>query len=121
MLWIVALAGLAFTWWARIHLGTLWSGNVTRKPDHHIVDTGPYGLVRHPIYTGLLVALYATALDRGSVLAIAGAAVLTLAFAIKARLEERFLGAELGAETYGGYRRRVPMLVPFWPMRGSGR
>ena len=104
------MGGLAFTWWARIHLGTLWSGNVTRKPDHHIIDTGPYGLVRHPIYTGLLVALYATALDRGSVLTIAGATVLTLAFAVKAGLEERFLGAELGAEIYGDYRRRVPML-----------
>ena len=47
-------AGLAFCWWARLHLGAMWSGTVTRKDDHHIVDTGPYGLVRHPIYTGLI-------------------------------------------------------------------
>ena len=118
MLWVAALGGLGFTWWARIHLGTLWSGNITRKANHRIVDSGPYGLVRHPIYTGLMVALFATALDRGSISAIAGAAVLTVSLCIKARLEERFLTAELGVQTYGGYRRRVPMLVPFWPAGG---
>src|SRR5262245_19998156 len=56
----VALAGFAFTWWARIHLGRLWSSSVSRKADHHIVDSGPYGIVR-PIYTGIIVASAATA------------------------------------------------------------
>ena len=112
----VAAFGLAFTWWARIHLGTLWSGRVTRKADHHIVDTGPYGIVRHPIYTGILVAIYASALLRPGVFGIAGAALLTVSFVVKLRLEERFLMQELGAEAYEGYRRRVPMLVPFWPV-----
>ena len=50
----VVFAGLLFTWWARIHLGRLWSSSVTRKADHHVVDTGPYGIVRHPIYTGII-------------------------------------------------------------------
>lgn len=116
LLFAVAMAGLAFTWWARLHLGPLWSGNVTRKADHRIIDTGPYGLVRHPIYTGLMVALYATALYDGTVFALVGALVLTVAFYIKARLEERFLSDELGTENYGQYKRRVPMLVPFWPI-----
>ena len=115
-LFAVAAAGLAFTWWARIHLGTLWSGSVTRKADHHIVDSGPYGIVRHPIYTGILAAIYATVLLRPGVFGIAGAALLTVAFVIKLRLEERFLMQELGADAYEGYRRRVPMLVPFWPV-----
>ncbi|HVV92397.1 MAG TPA: isoprenylcysteine carboxylmethyltransferase family protein [Hyphomicrobiales bacterium] len=109
----IAVAGFAFCWWARIHLGALWSGSVTRKPDHRIVDSGPYGLVRHPIYTGILLAIFATAIAKGTVLAIAGAVVMTLGFYVKARLEERFLGAELGAAAYDAYRRRVPMLVPF--------
>ena len=113
----VAVLGLAFTWWARIHLGTLWSGRVTRKADHHIVDTGPYGIVRHPIYTGILVAIYASALLRPGVFGIAGAAVLTVSFVVKLRLEERFLMQELGVDAYEGYRRRVPALVPFWPRR----
>ena len=110
----VAMLGLAFTWWARLHLGMLWSGSVTRKADHRIIESGPYGMVRHPIYTGVLVALYATALERGSVSALAGVAIMTLGFVVKARLEERFLGAELGGDLYASYRRRVPMLVPFW-------
>src|SRR5579859_6540456 len=68
--------GIAFAWWARIHLGRLWSGRITRKADHHVVDTGPYGLVRHPIYTGLLLALLATMAAKGTVLAVAGYACL---------------------------------------------
>jgi protein-S-isoprenylcysteine O-methyltransferase Ste14 len=116
VLLVVALGGIAFAWWARIHLGTLWSARVTRKDEHRIVDTGPYGLVRHPIYTGILAALYATALSFPGPFNVAGAAILTLAFVMKARLEERFLMQELGAEAYSAYRARVPMLVPFWPM-----
>jgi protein-S-isoprenylcysteine O-methyltransferase Ste14 len=116
LLLVVALGGIAFTWWARIHLGTLWSARITRKDDHRIVDTGPYGIVRHPIYTGLLIALYATALSFPGPFNVAGAAILTFAFVVKARLEERFLMQELGADAYSAYRGRVPMLVPFWPM-----
>jgi protein-S-isoprenylcysteine O-methyltransferase Ste14 len=116
LLWFIACAGLAFTWWARVHLGTLWSGRVTRKGDHRIVDSGPYGLVRHPIYTGLLTAIYAGLLVSPGPFNAIGAVVLTVAFVTKARLEEQFLTDELGAEAYQGYRRRVPMLVPFLPV-----
>jgi len=112
----LCLVGFAFAWWARIHLGRLWSAFVTRKADHHIIDTGPYGLVRHPIYTGILLALLATALLKPGPWGVAGFALLAISFVIKARLEERFLMQELGAEAYAGYRRRVPMLVPFWPV-----
>lgn len=110
-----AVLGFLFCWWARLHLGRLWSGWVTKKSGHHIVDTGPYGIVRHPIYTGLMLSAFATALIKGTGVALAGAAVLTWSFWLKARLEERFLSAELGEEAYGAYRRRVPMLIPFGP------
>lgn len=109
-----ALAGFAFCWWARLHLGALWSASVTIKPDHRIVDTGPYGLVRHPIYSGLLLALLATALIKGTVLGFAGVAVILAGIIMKARLEEDVLRTDLGAPTYDAYARRVPMLVPFW-------
>jgi protein-S-isoprenylcysteine O-methyltransferase Ste14 len=108
----LAAAGLAFCWWARLHLGRLWSGSVTRKRNHRIVDTGPYGIVGHPIYTGLIVAAFATSVLRGTLVALAGAVFMAVGFWIKARLEEQFLRRELGAETYDSYRRRVPMLVP---------
>ena len=108
----VVLGGLLFTWWARLHLGRLWSASVTRKADHHVVDTGPYRIVRHPIYTGIIIASVATAAMRGTALAWLGAGVMTIGWVIKARLEEAFLREQLGAEAYGEYARRVPMLVP---------
>ena len=114
-LWILlalVVAGFAFAWWARLHLGALWSGTITRKQDHRIVDTGPYALVRHPIYTGILLSGFATAIARGRWEALIGAFLFALGCWIKARQEERFLSEELGAE-YAAYRKRVPMLVPF--------
>ncbi len=111
----VALAGILFTWWARVHLGRLWSGAITRKQDHRVVDTGPYALVRHPIYTGMILALFATAAAQATVSGCLGAALIALGLWIKARMEERFLSAELGADAYAAYRRRVPMLVPLLP------
>ena len=109
----LTIAGLAFTWWARIHLGRLWSSSVTRKADHHVVDTGPYGIVRHPIYTGVIVAGLATAGLRGTGVAFAGALVLVVGWCVKARLEERFLREQLGRDAYDAYAARVPMLIPF--------
>jgi protein-S-isoprenylcysteine O-methyltransferase Ste14 len=106
-------AGFAFCWWARLHLGRLWSGAVVRKEGHHIVDTGPYALVRHPIYTGLILSGFATAVARGGLVPLAGAGLIVVAWTIKARLEERLLRAELGAAAYDAYAQRTPMLVPF--------
>ncbi|HSQ32549.1 MAG TPA: isoprenylcysteine carboxylmethyltransferase family protein [Gemmatimonadaceae bacterium] len=111
----VAALGFAFTWWARVHLGRLWSSTVSRKADHHVVSTGPYAIVRHPIYTGILLAMLATALLRGTAAAFVGVAWLIVGFNLKARLEESFLRSELGEETYGAYASRVPMLIPFAP------
>lgn len=109
------LLGFAFAWWARIAMGSLWSGRITRKPDHQILDTGPFGIVRHPIYTGILLAVLGTLLVKGTVLGMIGALVIAAGLWMKARLEEYWLRAELGAGGYDAYRRRVPMLVPFGP------
>ena len=103
-----------FVWWARLHLGKLWSGSVTRKEGHHVVDTGPYALVRHPIYTGLLGATLVTAVAEATIPALLAFVAITVGFCLKARLEEDFLRRELGG-AYDAYRRRVPMLLPFGP------
>jgi len=121
--WLLAAAGaagLAFSWWARLTLGDLWSSSVSRKERHSIVETGPYRLVRHPIYTGLIGALAAFALQLAAPISLAGVALIAFSFWLKARLEERFLASELGETAYAGYRLRTPMLVPFWPT-GRGR
>lgn len=109
----ITAIGLLFSWWARIHLGRLWSSSVGRKAEHRVVDTGPYGLVRHPIYSGITLASLATASLRGTVAAWLGAAVMTFGWIVKARMEERFLRDELGANAYDAYAGRVPMLIPF--------
>jgi protein-S-isoprenylcysteine O-methyltransferase Ste14 len=108
----MCVIGFAFAWWARLHLGKLWSAFVTRKANHRIIETGPYSIVRHPIYTGIILAAFAVATLKGTTYAIAGAFLVTLSFWIKARLEERFLRQQLGAEVYDSYRRRIPMLLP---------
>jgi protein-S-isoprenylcysteine O-methyltransferase Ste14 len=114
-LFALVLAGFAFAWWARLYLGRLWSSSVTRKAGHRVVDAGPYAIVRHPIYSGLLLSIAATAAGQGTVRAVSGFLAFVAGFWIKARLEERFLSAELGPGDYETYRRRVPMLIPFGP------
>ncbi len=109
----LAVLGLGFTWAARLHLGPLWSSTSAPTEEHRIVDTGPYAVVRHPVYAGLLLAVAATAIERGRLETVAGALVLVAAISLRAKLEERFLRRDLGDESYASYRRRVPMLVPF--------
>ena len=104
-------AGIAFAWWARIALGKLWSGGVERMAEHRVVETGPYAFVRHPIYTGLIAGAAALAVLQAKPFALLGTALFTLGFALKARVEERFLETELGG--YEDYRRHVAMLIPF--------
>ena len=113
----VMLVGLALTWWARMQLGRLWSSAITRKEEHRLVETGPYALVRHPIYTGIITALLATAATQATLLALLGAVLIAIGLWVKARTEERFLLAELGPDDYESYRSRVPMLIPFVPHR----
>jgi protein-S-isoprenylcysteine O-methyltransferase Ste14 len=110
---VLTLASFGFAWWARIHLGRLWSGGVTRKSDHRVVDSGPYAYVRHPIYTALISAALWLALVKGTAPAFAGFALIAAGYWIKARLEEGFLREELGPQAYDSYRARVAMLVPF--------
>jgi len=109
----VVVIGISFTWWGRIHLGRFWSNAITHKEDHRIIDTGPYGVVRHPIYTGQIIGLFASGLAIATWTAMVGVLLIAFGQWQKARLEERFLSAELGAEAYGAYSRRVPMIVPF--------
>ena len=116
---VLVAAGQAFSWWARIYLGRMWSSTVTRKADHRLIDSGPYAFVRHPIYTGLILSIGATAVIGGRLASFAGATLIALGWYVKARLEEGFLRDELGRETYESYARRVPMLVPL--IRGGRR
>ncbi len=108
---ILVAPGLGFSVWARVHLGRLWSGDVTLKTGHRIVRSGPYSLARHPIYTGMLLALLGTALARGTVAALLGLLLLWLGGRVKIGQEERLMIEHFGDE-YRAYQRDVPALVP---------
>jgi protein-S-isoprenylcysteine O-methyltransferase Ste14 len=96
-----------------MHLASLArSAAVTVKADHALVRSGPYALTRHPIHSGMLLAVLASALARGSIAALPGFASITLGLWLKLREEERLLSSEFGSD-YHLYRRRVPAaLVP---------
>jgi len=108
---LMVTAGLALAVWARTHLGRYWSGTGTVKEDHELVRSGPYAIVRHPIYTGLLVAMLGTAIILGEWRGLSALCFLSAAFLLKLRREERFM-AESFPDTYPGYRAQVPALVP---------
>ena len=105
-------AGFGLAWWARLHLGGLWSSGVTRKQDHKLIDSGPYAIVRHPIYTGMLLSSIALLAISGRMFGLIGFVCVVAGMILKARLEETFLAEELGPDIYGAYAKRVPMLVP---------
>jgi protein-S-isoprenylcysteine O-methyltransferase Ste14 len=117
LLVVLVACGFSFCWWARIQLGRIWSWEITLKKDHRIIDTGPYALVRHPIYTGLLLSSWATAMVYGNEVGFIGALLITAGVYLKARREEKLLIDELGPP-YETYRRRVPMLLP--RIQGTG-
>jgi protein-S-isoprenylcysteine O-methyltransferase Ste14 len=108
----LTLAGVAFAIWARMPLAGNWSSDVTLKRDHELIVGGPYALVRHPIYTGILLALIGTALAVGEWRAALAVVIVALAFWRKLRVEEAFMRRQFG-ETYARYVARVPALIPF--------
>ena len=108
----VVILGLGFTICARIALGGNWSATVTVKHGHEIVRSGPYRWLRHPIYTGLLLAFVGCAVALGEWRGIVAVAIVWAALWRKLRLEERWLTEEFGAR-YSDYRRETWALIPF--------
>lgn len=117
-LWIVKLiglaidfAGLALAIWARRVLGRNWSGEITIKAGHELVRSGPYGTVRHPIYTALLAMYAGTAIVSGQMHALVGLVLAVIAYLRKTRLEEANLDEAFGPE-YDAYRNETWAIVP---------
>ncbi len=109
---LMVAVGLAFAVWARVHLGRNWSGRVTVKEDHELIRSGPYGLVRHPIYTGMLFAILGTAIAFGEWRGLIAFGLLSLSLVLKLRMEERFMRETFG-ERYVRYATATPALIPF--------
>ena len=115
---VLTVAGIAFAIWARIYIGRNWSSSVTIKQDHQLIRTGPYSLVRHPIYLGVILASLGTALALRQVRGLIALPIIVAGFWYKARLEERFMMQHFGPE-YQGYRRETTALIPFGRRRSA--
>jgi protein-S-isoprenylcysteine O-methyltransferase Ste14 len=114
MVWagaVLVLAGLGFAVAARLVLAGNWSGTVTLKHNHELIRSGPYRLVRHPIYTGLLTAMLGNSIAIDEVRGLVAFAILTLSFVRKLRTEEAFMAQAFG-ETYADYSKRTARLIP---------
>jgi protein-S-isoprenylcysteine O-methyltransferase Ste14 len=121
MYWVgfaILIAGLVFAVWARAHIGRNWSGAVTVKEGHELIRTGPYGYVRHPIYTGILTAVIGTAITSGTLRSLLGFIIIATALIIKSRKEEQFMRAVFPGQ-YERYCEEVPALIPFARPRRS--
>jgi protein-S-isoprenylcysteine O-methyltransferase Ste14 len=108
---VITLAGLLFAVWARAYLGRNWSSAPMIKEHHQLIRGGPYRFVRHPIYTGILLAMAGTSLANGKVRGALGVLLVWIAWTIKSRMEEEFMVRNFGAE-YEEYRRSTGALFP---------
>ena len=109
---VFTILGVAFAIWSRQSLRNNWSGEVAIKEGQQFIHSGPYTIVRHPIYAGMLLALLGTTLVASTVGSLLGFALAMLSLWQKASIEEQFLIVEFG-EQYANYQREVKFLIPF--------
>jgi protein-S-isoprenylcysteine O-methyltransferase Ste14 len=108
---ILLVAGLGLCVWARINLGRNWGMPMTKKDDPELVTSGPYRYVRHPIYSGLLLAIVGTAIATDLAWLVA-AAIVGAYFFYSASVEEKLMSSSF-PDAYAEYRSRTKMLIPF--------
>ncbi len=108
----VTIAGLLFAVWSREHLGSNWSRSVTIKQDHELITTGPYAVVRHPIYTGILTGFLGMAIAISQARGFIVFVLIFLALWLKLRMEEKWMRSQFG-EAYATYARQTAALVPY--------
>jgi protein-S-isoprenylcysteine O-methyltransferase Ste14 len=115
--WIFA-AGSALTWvgvafaiWARYHLAQYWSATVALRAGHQLIRTGPYSRIRHPIYTGMLMAVFGTVLAIGRYRGLVTFALVLAGFIWKSKREEKLLAGQFG-EAFEEHRQRTGFFLP---------
>ena len=107
----LTIVGCALAIWARITLGSNWSGRATVKAGHELIQRGPYALARHPIYTGLLLASVGTAVTMAEWRCVLGLVLIAILFIAKIGQEEKLM-LQAFPEAYPRYRQRVKALIP---------
>jgi protein-S-isoprenylcysteine O-methyltransferase Ste14 len=109
---VLLVFGLGFAVWARIHLGRYWSARISLVKNHQLIQSGPYRLVRNPIYFGALVAVFGTAIVVGEIRALIAFPLTLAAFLLKISQEERWLRERFDLE-FVEYQHKVKSLIPF--------
>ena len=112
--------GIALAIWARFYLGANWSATITIRAGHSLVRTGPYARLRHPIYSGMLLAIAGTALAQGEWRGLLALTIALVAWSIKAKKEESWLRGEFGAE-FDEHAQRTGFLLPRLARHAMGR
>ena len=107
---LINLAGIGFSVVARIWLGSNWSAMVTVKQDHALISSGPYTITRHPIYSGMLLAISGAAIILGEIRGLVAVGLFLIAIEIKMAMEEKFMKSTFS--TYEGYIRKTKKLIP---------
>ena len=108
----LCVIGLVFAIWARVILGRNWSGVITLKEEHELIERGPYRIVRHPIYTGILAMFAGTAIATGYFGGFSGLLLVFVSFWLKLKREEDLMLKHFPGK-YAVYQRRVKRIIPF--------
>src|SRR3984893_16917829 len=104
-------AGIGLAIWARYHLAEYWSARVTIKEDHHLIRTGPYTHLRHPIYSGLILATIGSAFVIDEWRCVLGICLVLTGYCLKAINEETMLSQQFG-DTFDEHRKHTGFLIP---------
>jgi len=107
----LTITGLAFALWARLFLGSNWDAFISLRLRHKLLRTGPYAIVRHPIYSGFMIALAGSILNFGHLRSFIAATMVILAWVYKSGLEEAFMRNHFGIE-YDQYCHNVKRFIP---------
>jgi protein-S-isoprenylcysteine O-methyltransferase Ste14 len=107
----VFFLGLALAIWARVYLGRNWGTPMSQKADPELVTTGPYSRVRHPIYSGIILAMIGTTIA-ASLYWLIAVVIIGAYFIYSAFMEERFMAGRF-PDSYPEYKRSTKMLIPF--------
>jgi protein-S-isoprenylcysteine O-methyltransferase Ste14 len=107
----VFVTGLALAVWARVYLGRNWGMPMSQRADPELVTTGPYGKIRHPIYSGVILGMAGTAMAVGPYW-LNAVAILGAYFLFSAVVEERAM-TKLFPADYPPYKRATKMLIPY--------
>lgn len=107
----ITAAGVLFAIWARIHIGRYWSATVALKDEHQLIRSGPYARIRHPIYTGILLAIAGSAIAVGTYAGLLALAIFVMSLWLKGRKEEALLAGEFGS-AFDEHRRHTGFFLP---------